>query len=116
MDYEYDEPREGGERWIITNDAKTDDPTNLFIVCVEERNKKDGKGSFPALILEDDKKQRFITSAYPRTVERIVKEYGTKTKNWKGMGVLLQKRKNSTGRIEIDLLPWNPALKVENIA
>lgn len=115
MTYEYDEAAIGGERWVITNDAKGDEPTHLRIVGVEERNKKTGGGSFPALIMRDETDARFLCSAYPRTVALLIKEYGTKTANWKNMGVELRKVKKN-GKTEIDLVPWNPAVSQEMIS
>jgi len=111
MGYEYDEATIGGERWLILNDAKGDEPRYAWIVGVEERQRKDGKGSFPVLVMKDENGAVLVCSAFARQVEKIIREWGTITDNWKGYRIELKREGKN-----ILLLPAEEQPKEERIA
>lgn len=88
----YDENLIGGERWLILNDAKTDDPAYVWVVNVEERQKKSGDGTLPVLVCHDENKTNFACSAFPRQMEHLIREWGTDSDNWIGKRVALERK------------------------
>lgn len=88
--YKEEDVGTGGERWLILNDRKSDDPEKVKFLDAEMRKKKDGSGEIPVLLFMDSDGTKYVCSGFPRQIEKLAQEWGINTDNWIGQTVHLK--------------------------